>query len=72
MIAPTKVRAMDLQLAAGDFMRDQAFAKRQNGVKEAIGDDYKCAENFCGVLTFLCYIRPLLNSGTMIFPCFCG
>src|SRR5688572_7813303 len=44
----------------------------QNGVKKAIGDDNKCAENFCGVLTFLCYIRPLLNSGTMNFPRFCG
>ena len=35
-----------------------------NAVKTRPSCASRTRENFCSILTFLCYIRPLLNSGT--------
>jgi hypothetical protein len=39
-------------------------------VKERSERVFRSAENFCSILDFPCYIRPLLNSGAQIFLCF--
>src|ERR1051325_1599586 len=43
-----------------------AFASVKTAGKCARGD----VKNFCSILDFPCYIRPLLNSGTQFFLCF--